>query len=207
MNLAILGGTGRTGRLLIDLALLRGDTVRVLARDPGKLHRHEERLIEVQGDARDLEAITRLVTGADAVLSALGPVRGGPPDTMATAARNLTTLMPGAGVRRLVTLTGAGVPAEGDRPGPIDRVFRVLLGLTQPQVLRDSVAHVDLIRASTLDWTVVRAPRLTDGPLAPLKVGLVGDIRPQVSRASVAQFMLDQVGGGAYVGKSPAISN
>lgn len=206
MNLAILGGTGRTGRLLIDLALLRGDTVRVLARDPSRLHRHEERLIEIQGDARDPEAITRAITGAGAVLSALGPVRDAP-QTMTTAARNLTTLMPGAGVRRLVTLTGAGVPAEGDRPGPVDLIFRTLLRLTQPAVLADSLAHADLIRASTLDWTVVRAPRLTDGPLAPLKVGRVGEIRPQVSRASVAQFMLDQVSRSEHVRGSPAISN
>jgi hypothetical protein len=207
MNLAILGGTGRTGRLLIDLALLRGDTLRVLARDPGRLHRHDARLIEITGDARDPEAITRAIEGTDAVLSALGPVRGGPKDTMTAAARNLTTLMPGAGVRRLITLTGAGVPAEGDRPGPIDRVFRVLLGLTQPDVLKDSTAHVDLIRASTLDWTVVRAPRLTDGPAAPLKVGLVGDIRPQVTRTSVAQFMLDQVSQDGHIRQLPAISN
>lgn len=207
MNLAILGGTGRTGRLLIDLALLRGDNVRVLARDPGRLHRHEERLIEVQGDARDPEAVGRVIAGTDAVLSALGPVRGGPADTMTLAARNLTTVMPGAGVRRLITLTGAGVPHEGDRPGPIDRVFRVLLRLTQPDVLKDSLNHADLIRASTLDWTIVRVPRLTDGPAAPTRAGLVGDIRPFITRASVAQFMLDQVGSDQYVRQAPAISN
>ncbi|WP_027483737.1 NAD(P)-dependent oxidoreductase [Deinococcus pimensis] len=207
MNLAILGGTGRTGRLLVDLALQDGHDVRVLARDPSKVHRTHERLTVVQGDARDPQAIARLVEGADAVLSALGPVRGGPRDVMTSAAQALVSQLATAPRRRLITLTGAGVPHEGDRPGAVDRIFGILLRLLQPDVLRDSQGHVDLVRGSNLDWTVVRAPRLTDGPERPLRVGLVGDISPQLTRASAARFMLDQVASDRYVRQAPAISN
>lgn len=207
MNLALLGGTGRTGRQLIDQALARGHQLRVLARDPAKVHRPHPDLTVVQGDARDPQALARLVGGTDAVLSALGPVPGGPHDTMTLAARGLVTLMPTHGLRRLITLTGAGVPQAGDRPKPIDRLIQLALRLSQPQVLQDSLTHAELIRSSSLDWTVVRVPRLTDGPDAPLIVGLVGDITPFVTRASVAHFMLDQLDSDRYVRQAPAISN
>ncbi|BDP40806.1 NADH-flavin reductase [Deinococcus aetherius] len=206
-TLALLGGTGRTGRLLIDQALVRGHRLRVLARRPEAVHRQDDLVTVVPGDARDREAVARLVQGADVVLSALGPVRGGPPDVMTLAARHLIEVLPEQGIRRLITLTGAGVPFAGDQPKPVDHIFRVALRLLQPDVLQDSVAHATLIRESDLDWTVVRVPRLGDGPEKPLRVGMVGQIGTQITRASVSRFMLDQVEGREFVRQAPAISN
>ena len=204
MKLALLGGTGRTGRLLIDQALERGHSLRVLARDPAKLHREHPRLNAVPGDARDAAAYTELLQGADAVLSALGPARGGTDDVMTLAAQHLTTQQE---VSRVVALTGAGVPHPGDTPNPIDHVIRTLLRLIQPAVLADAAAHADLIRASTLDWTVVRVPRLTDGAASAVRSGRVGTIRPFITRASTAQFMLDALDDPATIRQAPAISN
>ncbi len=206
MKLALLGGTGRTGRLLIDMALIDGHTLRVLARDPQQLKRHAN-LEAVQGDARSPEVYAELLAGTDAVLCALGPVKGDASGVMTLAAQYLIRFMPEAGVRRLVTLTGAGVARPGDRPKLPDKLIRLLLRLTQPDVLADSLRHTELICASDLDWTVVRVPMLTGGPAAALKVGMVGDIRPRVSRASTARFMLNALEDRALVGQTPAISN
>jgi len=210
-RLAILGGTGRSGRLLIDAALAAGHTLRVLARDPARLHRQDPRLVPVTGDARDPEAVARLLEGVDAVLSALGPVRGEAKGdgsgVMTRAAENLVAAMPGAGVSRLVTLTGAGVAQPGDQPKVLDRVIRTALRLSQPDVLRDSEGHVARLRASDLDWTVVRVPMLVDGPEQAVRVGMVGDIGPRVSRASVATFMLAQLGSDRWLRQAPAISH
>ena len=62
-----------------------------------------------------------------------------------------------------------------------------------------------MIRSSSLDWTIVRPPKLTNGP----RVGACRsgeDIRarsllPTMSRADVADFMLRQLADGASVGK------
>ncbi|WP_104992500.1 NAD(P)-dependent oxidoreductase [Deinococcus sp. NW-56] len=206
-TLALLGGTGRTGRLLIDQALTQGHALRVLARDPERLHRRAEALLPVPGDARNADDVFRLLEGADAVLSALGPVRGDGAGVMAQAAGHLVAVMPGLGLSRLITLTGAGVRQPGDRPKLSDRLIRRALATLQPGVLRDAEAHVATITASPLDWTVVRAPRLGDGPIRPLKVGLVGDIGPFVSRASVADFMLRELREGRWVRQAPAVSH
>ena len=211
MKLALLGGTGRTGRLLIDMALVQGHSLKVLARDPQQLKRHAS-LEAVQGDARAPDAYAELLAGTDAALCALGPVKGDSvkgdaSGVMTLAAQHLIQFMPEGGVRRLVTLTGAGVARPGDRPKLPDRIIRTLLRLMQPDVLADSVRHVRLICASDLDWTVVRAPMLIGGPAAALKVGMVGDIRPRVTRASTARFMLDALEDRALIGQTPAISN
>lgn len=210
-RLAILGGTGRSGRLLIDMALAAGHEVRVLARDPARLHRQDPRLVPVTGDARDPEAVARLLEGVDAVLSALGPVRGEArgdgSGVMTRAAENLVAAMPGAGVTRLISMTGAGVAQPGDQPKVFDRVIRTALRLSQPDVLRDSEGHVARLRASDLDWTVVRVPMLIDGPAQSVRAGKVGDIGPRVSRASVATFMLEQLESDRWLRQAPAISH
>jgi len=211
VKLALLGGTGRTGRLLIDMALVQGHSLKVLARDPQQLKRHAS-LEAVQGDARAPDAYAELLAGTDAALCALGPVKGDSvkgdaSGVMTLAAQHLIQFMPEGGVRRLVTLTGAGVARPGDRPKLPDRIIRTLLRLMQPDVLADSVRHVRLICASDLDWTVVRVPMLIGGPAAALKVGMVGDIRPRVTRASTARFMLDALEDRALIGQTPAISN
>lgn len=211
MKLALLGGTGRTGRLLIDMALVQGHSLKVLARDPQQLKRRAN-LEAVQGDARAPDAYAELLAGTDAALCALGPVKGDSvkgdaSGVMTLAAQHLIQCMPEGGVRRLVTLTGAGVARPGDRPKLPDRIIRTLLRLMQPDVLADSVRHVGLICASDLDWTVVRVPMLIGGPAAALKVGMVGDIRPRVTRASTARFMLDALEDRALIGQTPAISN
>ncbi len=211
MKLALLGGTGRTGRLLIDMALVQGHSLKVLARDPQQLKRHAN-LEAVQGDARAPDAYAELLAGTDAALCALGPVKGDlvkgdASGVMTLAAQHLIQFMPEGGIRRLITLTGAGVARPGDRPKLPDRIIRTLLRLMQPDVLADSVRHVGLICASDLDWTVVRVPMLIGGPAAALKVGMVGDIRPRVTRASTARFMLDALEDRALIGQTPAISN
>jgi hypothetical protein len=56
-----------------------------------------------------------------------------------------------------------------------DGAFGVVLRLTQRRLVEDSIAAVDAIRASGLDWTIIRAPRLTDEPgSGELYVGPVG---------------------------------
>lgn len=206
-TLAVLGGTGRTGRLLIDQALVRGYPLRVLARDPARLHRRDDALFALRGDARSREDVARLLSGADVVLSTLGPVRGESSGVMETAARTLVDVMTELGLTRRITLTGAGVRQPGDRPKLADRLIRRALATLQADVLRDSEAHVRTVTASPLDWTVVRAPMLRDGPARPVRAGMVGDIGPQISRASVADFMLREVEAGRWIRQAPAISN
>lgn len=208
MKIAIFGGTGRTGRHLIEGALGDGHEVTALVRDPGKLGPGHERLRIVEGDVLIPSRVGETVAGADAVLSALGHTKTSPKDVQARGTENIVAAMKEHGVRRLISLTGAGVRDPGDRPKLVDRVFSGLLKLLQKDVLEDAQRHADVIKRSGLDWTIVRAPRLTDGPATgEYRVGPVGENSGiKVSRADVAGFMLRGVTDGSYVGQAPMVS-
>ena len=70
VRIAVLGATGATGRLLVDELVRRGHTVPALARNPQP--GGPGAVTWVAGDARDPGALHTLVSGADAVVSALG---------------------------------------------------------------------------------------------------------------------------------------
>ena len=65
-----------------------------------------------------------------------------------------------------------------------------------------------VIRASNLDWTFVYPVVLTDGPLTgKYQVGENLQMKgmPKISRADVAEFMLQQLTGTATIRKAPII--
>ena len=208
MNVAIFGATGRTGRLLVGRALERGYGVAAFARDPGKLGISHERLTVIEGDATDGPAVERAVSGQDAVMSALGHAKGSGKDVQAVGSANIVAAMEKQGVRRLVSLTGAGVRAEGDEPKLVDKAFGLLLKALQREVLEDAARHVEVIRESGLDWVVVRAPRLTEGERkGRYRVGPIGrNSGTRISRADLADFMLDQLTDDAHLRGMPVVS-
>lgn len=126
MRVAVLGATGRTGRLLIRELLRRGHQVRALVRDPGKLPEPAGTIDLVVGDSRDPAAVAELVDGADAVISALGGTPQVPRLHRATAVV-LSEAMTGAGVKRFIGISGAGIDVPGDRKRPKDKLFSAII--------------------------------------------------------------------------------
>ncbi|HAE59548.1 MAG TPA: NmrA family transcriptional regulator [Anaerolineae bacterium] len=148
------------------------------------------------------------VAGQEAVISALGPTRPPIPGMMETAARNIVAAMQKADIRRLISTTGAGVRDPQDQPKLIDHLMKGLLTLLAGEVLRDSAANVEILRASDLDWTIVRYPRLLDAPhTGKYRVGYIGkDSGSQLSRADGADFVLKELVQGKYIHQMPVVS-
>jgi uncharacterized protein YbjT (DUF2867 family) len=118
--------------------------------------------------------------------------------------------MKAQGVRRIVSLVGAGVKDPADQTSLGRAVMLGLMSLVARDILSDAERHAELLRASGLDWTLVRPPRLTQGPRqgryrhAPaLKLGPGSSL----SRADLAEFMLTLTTEGGYVGQAPMVSD
>jgi putative NADH-flavin reductase len=159
----------------------------------------------VKGDILDAESVSETVRGADAVLSAVGATRSSPEAMLTRGMANVVAAMREHRVRRLIVLTGAGVRFESD-PYSLGRSIMLgLLGLLAPGALRDAQGGVEVIRASGLDWTVVRAPKLSDSPATGrVRVGTLRlGPRQSISRADVAAFMLAQLDDDRYVHQAP----
>lgn len=208
MKIAVFGATGRTGRHLVKEALAEGHDVVALARDPMKMGIRHERLRVVRGDVLDPKAVGEVVRGSDAVINVLGRTKGSPKDLLTRGTGNIVAAMKEQGVRRFVSLTGAGVRDAGDRPKIVDRVFGLLLRVLDRDTLRDAARHAEEIRSSGLDWVIVRGPRLTEGPKrGTYRVGLVGkNSGTQVSRADLAGFILQQVSNDEHLRRMPVVS-
>ncbi len=152
MRIAVFGASGRTGRPLVEQALARGHEVRALVRDPSKLQVKHERFVVIQGDVLDAAKFEETVTGTDAVLSALGQTKtSSPKDVQTRGTENIVAAMEKHGVRRLVSLTGAGVRDELEEPKLVDKAITFLLKRLQPDVLEDGVRHAEAIKASGLE--------------------------------------------------------
>ncbi|MGF1473025.1 MAG: NAD(P)-dependent oxidoreductase [Rubrobacteraceae bacterium] len=208
MRLVVFGASGRTGRPLVQQALEAGHEVTAFVRDASKLGMGHERLEIVEGDVRDPAKVREAVGGADAVLSVLGHTKSSTKDVQAAGTENIVAAMRASGVRRLVSLTGAGVRDPKDEPKLFDRAITTLLKLVQKDVLQDAESHARTIEESGLEWVIVRGPMLTEGEKrGEYRVGYVGrNSGTKISRADVADFMLQQTEEDTYLGQKPMIS-
>lgn len=208
-TVAIFGATGRAGGHLVQQALERGYCVRALARDPAKLETQDERLVAIQGSLSDKARVEQVIAGADVVLSVLGPTSNEPTFEISQGTETIIAAMKKHGVTRLIISAGAGVGDPEDAPKLFNKLINVALKATARNVYEDMVKTVALVRDSGLDWTVVRVPRLTDGPkTGHIRVGMVGKgTGANLTRADMAEFMLKQIDDGRHLRQAPVISN
>jgi putative NADH-flavin reductase len=206
VKIAVLGATGRTGRPLVEELLRRGHHVVAVARDPAGTALPDGVEV-VRGDVRDADVLRRAVAGADAVVSALGP-RKGDPRLHRDVAPLLVGVMRDAGVRRFVGVSGAGVDADGDRKSRRDRVISGIIRRLPGDAVKDKVLEYQVWRDSGLDWTLVRPPRLQEGP-ATGAVEHHASTSPRstsIRRSDLAAFLADEVEQGRYIGKAPLVA-
>jgi putative NADH-flavin reductase len=204
----IVGATGGTGRQLVEQALERGLVVTALARDPSALRVEHPRLHVARGNVLDYSSIEAAVRGQDAVLSALGHKRFFYPNRiLSDGTRNVLRAMETHGVQRFVCETALGLGNSAGRMGAYYTFFVVPFIL--PFYFWDKTRQERLIAASRADWVVVRPGALTNGPKRGVyrhgeHVGsFVRTVR--ISRADVADFMLNQLTDNTYLKAAPGV--
>ncbi len=206
MRLTLLGASGRIGSHVLSWALSAGHVVTALARNPESLPASAG-LTVIAGEATDADAVAEVVAGADAVLSALGPRGAKTPALLATAAGATVAAMEMAGTRRLICVSAAGAFIQSDPD------TGALIKFVLPRVLAKPFADVRemeaVITASHLDWTLVRATRLVDGP----QTGRYR-VRPEfppvgggkIARSDVGHFMAATLTADSWVRARPALA-
>jgi len=195
MNLVVLGATGGTGRLVVEQALAAGHTVTALVRSPEKLGTSQPNLRVISGSATDPESVARALESADAVISTLGG--GGSVIADSTAA-----IVVGArqtGVRRVVVLSSWLVQRDHMSP-----VLRLATGIAMKGLIKDKSAGEQLLRQSDLDWTLVYASTLGDGPATGSTVlpeRANWSMSQRISRADVATRLIESATSSQHGGR------
>ncbi|MDF2977566.1 MAG: flavin reductase [Actinomycetospora sp.] len=232
MRVLLLGASGRTGRWLLDELAARGHEVAVVVRSPAGSRIPADLEIH-HGDVRDLAVLATALASVregrplDAVVSALGP-RPGATTLHRDLAVRLVAMMPTAGIRRFIGISGAGVDVVGDQKSLRDRAVSALAQRFGGAVVRDKQQEYEVWSASDLDWTLVRPPRLTEDRPDPHDAGQrigvplgaehrrVDDEvehhahrsprRTSISRVAVARFVVDELERPRYVRAAPLVA-
>lgn len=160
-KILVIGGTSGIGLETVKLALARGHTVTVIARRAPSAPITSERLKYIQGDITNPADVTAAINGQDAVVTTVsGPLGRKPVSVFSVGAGNVLAAMGTSGVKRLVAVTGIGA---GDSRGHGGFGYNHIV---QPFMLGGMYADKDReeasIRASAVDWTIVRPGALTD---------------------------------------------
>lgn len=209
MKLAVFGGTGKGGQFLVPRALDAGHEVVALSRNPARMTLQHERLTLVKGSIQDAASVDEVIRGADAVVSSLGANSKEPPFSISKGFDNILPSMKAHNVRRLIMSVGAVIYDPLDKPQIPNHLFHFIWMNFQKNVYDDMLQVVEKVRASDLDWTIVRVPYLTERFSKPgtLRVGYLGDIGGMITRSDMSEFMIKQLESDAYIRKAPAISN
>lgn len=209
MNIVIVGATRGIGRQLLEQALASGHTVTALVRDPRRLAAQHERLRVVKGDILDPDSVALAMAGQNAVCCTIGVKAPWIRITVfSEGTKNLLQAMKKAGVKRLICVTGIGA---GDSRGHGGFLYDYLF---YPLVLFPVYADKDrqeaLIKASDVDWTIVRPGFLSNGPLTKnyrMLTDLTGVTAGWISRADVAHFMLSELESNRYLKQTPLLTS
>jgi uncharacterized protein YbjT (DUF2867 family) len=170
--------------------------------------RHE-RLAAIKGDVLDYGSVDRAMIGQEAVLCALGHKRYfGPTRILSDGTRNILRAMDAHGVARIVCETSLGIGDSAGRMGLAYTFFIVPWIL--PFYFWDKTRQERIIANSKVEWVIVRPSALIDA----IRRGRYREGRgvgnflwtERISRADVADFMLNQLASGRHVWAAAGVS-
>jgi putative NADH-flavin reductase len=207
-RLLIVGATGGTGRRLIEQALERGYAVTALVRNPSRFQLEHAQLKVVQGDVLDCDSVESAVRGQDAVISALGHKRFfHPTRILSEGTANVLRAMQAHGVPRFVCETSLGIGDSAGRMGLYYTLF--VIPVILPFYYWDKTRQERLIAASKMEWIIVRPGALSNQERrGTYRHGRhIGSfiLTLGISRADVADFMLNQVEDDMYLRNAPGV--
>lgn len=206
MKLAIFGATGKTGSELVKQSLERGHQVTAFVRDPAQVLVKDERLSLVKGDVFDPASVNQAVQGQDAVICALGSRDLKKTSIRATGTVNIINAMKQNNVRRLTVVSAMGVGESWKTLSLLNKLFFAVFLKSSRE---DHEAQEAAVKKSELEWTIVRPSGLVDTP--PTGIYQVGENIPartsQISRADVADLILNDLEKSALVHKAVTITN
>jgi putative NADH-flavin reductase len=216
MNIAIFGASGATGKLLTERCLAAGHSVTALVRTPEKFP-FADRVRIIQGSPFDPAPVAHTILGADAVLSALGANSIQKEDVLERAVPRIVTAMQATAtyphpVRRIIVLGSAGaLPTSLDKQPAYRRWFvqNIVYKTFLKYPIASQIAQYRDLSESTLEWTMVMPPMLTNGP-ARGTYRIDGQALPRnggrISRADVADFMMQQLTSQQWIRKGVHIT-
>jgi putative NADH-flavin reductase len=203
MKIVILGAAGRTGKHLVEKALVGGHEVTAFIRPAEQLESTAKVRI-VTGDARSEQDLTKALEGQQAVVSALGSTKL-KDDLTVRSTQALIAAAHKTGVKRVIMMS-TFLLTPNYKPNFLGKLFNS----AAQGMLADKTNGEEILKASNLDWTIVYATIL-DAAKPGGKVRIVQSnetvgMSNGISRADVADFLIKTISQPEYIHKSMLIT-
>jgi putative NADH-flavin reductase len=211
MKIAIFGGNGATGSLLIKRCLAAEHEVTALLRKPESFPLRDEVHV-IQGSAFDLATVAQTVEGADVVLSALGANSLHKEDVLERAVPQIVAAMKQKGVRRLIVLGSAGAKPNALDKQPAWRrwiVEHVVYNTFLKWPVASQRAQYAILSSSDLAWTMAMPAMLTNGRghgTWRIDPDALPRNASRIAREDVADFMMQQIDSPQWIRKAVYIA-
>jgi putative NADH-flavin reductase len=195
-HVLLFGITGGTGKQIAKLLLDQGHSVTAIVRDPAKVTMESPQLYIRKGDITNAETFKALMISCDVIISAIGDRTRKPTTLYSTGTGNIINAIPAGKTSRLICISAQPVEISPVIPFWQKWLIKYILQKIFRYSYADLRAMEKLLRASDLNWTIMRAPRLTDGPLTgEYRLAINGHLkRPlSISRADLAKAICDVI--------------
>ena len=216
MKILILGATGRTGRLLVEEAVKQGFDINVLVRDERKLSTRSAAITVFEGSTANRDDLLKAMQDCEAVFSVLNISRTSdfpwaalrtPTDFLSASMKNIIGVAEQLQINRIIITTAWGV---NETKKEIPWWFAWLIDHSNiGYAYRDHEQQEDLLKNSTLSYTILRPAGLTNS-LKSKNIIVSLDNYPKpgltISRKNVALFMLNVLKNELYGKLCPVIS-
>ena len=209
LNVAVIGGTGKSGKYLINLLLKHNIPIKALVRDPGKLQVVSPLMEVITGDVRSITDVRKLASNCQAVISTLG--LGIPPSEtsiFSQSTSNVLRVMREYDIKRYILTTGLNVDARGDKKETQSQMATEWMRKHYPETTTDKQKEYELLCESDAHWTLVRLPliELTDLTFG-ISLSLVDCPGDRISASDLARFLIGQLHDKTYIRRSPFAAN
>lgn len=208
-KIAVIGGTGKAGKYLVNQLIERGFHLKLLLRNLETFFIQNPLIEIIKGNVNDYDTVLSLVADCQAVISALGLGQTASEKSIfSNATNNILRAMQVYGIQRYIVMTGINVNTLFDKKSPKTQFATDWMYTNYPNSTADKQKEYDLLLASNVDWTLVRLPLIeqTD-EVSNIQIGLEDCVGDKISSTNLANFLIDQLTDNQYVKQSPFISN
>jgi putative NADH-flavin reductase len=209
IKIAVIGGTGKSGKYLVKQLLNQGYQIKVLLRNPDNF-RLKCPLVEIViGNVTNYRSVQSLVEGCQAVISTLGlGLPASEPTIFSQSTSNIIQAMNECKVHRYIVTTGLNVDTPFDKKNPQTELATDWMKKTYPVSTANKQLEYEMLTNSNVNWTLVRLPLIEQTDLrSQVSVSLENCLGEKISATDLAHFLIQQLFDENYVKKSPFIAS
>ena len=191
-NILLFGITGGTGKLIAENLLGRGYMVTGVARDPTQVNYRHPYLLIRKGDITRPETFADLVPHCDVIISAVADHSRMPTTLYSSGIEHILHTMNGSAARRLICISAYPVEISPAIPLWQKWLLKYVLQKIFKHSYKDLLVMEKQVRASRVNWTIIRPPWLKDKPpTGKYKVAINAHLKCSfnISRADLADYI------------------